>query len=221
MCITSLPSLPRNMGKEHLALVPMTSLVPRIPKPNWVSQKVVIASNWEVCSYDCILPQFLSGLWRCYQDSACLATGSLLPPSLARPLLTLKERGPQPQAWSSRSSSPRGTQVCPAQGPLTISVHLHSGGSRSGCSHICMAGNIPRKHPEMTMRKVLLFREGWGFSCPKKEACSKSNRCPLLFYMLLIIMIVHVNCVSFKTMERKKKNKTVALTASSLRELCE
>lgn len=43
LCITSLPLLPRNMGKGHLASVPMTSLVPRILKPNWVSQKVVIA----------------------------------------------------------------------------------------------------------------------------------------------------------------------------------
>ena len=42
LCVSQ-PSLPRNMGKEHLALVPMTSLVPRIPKPSWVSQKVVIA----------------------------------------------------------------------------------------------------------------------------------------------------------------------------------
>lgn len=170
------------------------------------------SGSWKVCSYDqavpvfCFLSQFLSGLWRCYQDSASLPTGSLSPPSLARLALTLKDRGPQPQAWSPRSSSPRGTHVSSAQGPATISVHLfHPGGSQSGCSHIRMAVNIPGEHPEMKMRKVLLFREGWGFSCPKKEVCNKSSSCPLLFYMLLIRMVVHVNCVSFRTVERKKK----------------
>lgn len=49
------------------------------------------------------------------------------------------------------------------------------------------------------------------------DVYNRNKRCPLHFYMFLILTVVLVNCISFRTMKRRKKN--IALIASSLREI--
>lgn len=99
-----------------------------------------------------------------------LSLSSVLPPSSARPPLALKERAAAPGLKSSQLN-PVGTHrsALPSVPAQFLCISSVLGGSQSHCSGIPMARNIPKEHPEMRMRKVLLFRERWRFSCPKKD----------------------------------------------------
>ena len=171
LCMSHLcPHHPGTWEKGHFPMLLVNSLVARRPKPSWV-KGCDNSSNLKVWAYDHFLPQL-------YWGSECVTRTLLFPLSqfcspsiLSQTPPSHWRKGQQPQAWSPLSSSPMGTHrsalpSVPAQFPCISSV---LGGPQSHCSGIPMARNIPKEHPEMRTRKILLFRERWRFSCPKKD----------------------------------------------------
>lgn len=174
----------------------LTSLIARRPKINWINKKNVITIVTEKSGH---MSTFCLNFIRAWNVLLCfpLSVSSVPPPSTAHPQpdsLSYWKKGQQPQPQSPLSSGLMGTQVCSVQWPRTISVHhLYSGW--------IPATLLSHPHGREHTQRRSWDEEEEGFVLPREmevqqskegqmDVCSKSNRCPLLFYMFLISMAV-------------------------------